>query len=296
MRDREPTWLGLAWISPWIIGAAAFMLIPVCMSLATSFTDDPLLESPISVGLANWSRLLTDDVFWHSLWITVLYAAISIPLCTVVSIALAGLLNVKLKGRWIFRAILFAPSIVPVVAAAMIWLWIFNGQLGLVNHLLDVVLAPFGLHGPDWLGDRHWAMVALVLVGLWGIGPSMVIYLAALRDVPTDLLEAANLDGMGWWHRFWHITIPLISPVILFNIIVGVINSMQVFALPYIMTQGGPDRSTYFYTMYLYDTGFKYGQMGYASTLAWVQLLVILGLTAITIRLGRRYVYYRSAP
>ncbi len=176
----------------------------------------------------------------------------------------------------------------------MIWLWLYNGELGLINGVLDPLLAPFGRAGPNWLADQRWAMIALVLMSLWSIGPAVVIYLAALQGVPGELYEAAAIDGVPEARRFWHITLPMISPVILFNVVIAIINASQVFAVPYIMTGGGPDRATYFYSMYLYDTAFSYGQMGYASALAWIQLLLVLGVTVITLRLSRGLVYFRT--
>lgn len=283
------------WISPWLIGFLAFLAAPIVLSLYYSLTDFPLLEPPVWAGVENYRRLVGDPVFARALWNTAIYALVSIPVGTVLAVAIASLLHQPVRGTSFFRAMVFLPSLVPVVATAMIWLWLYNGELGLINRLLDILLQPLGLQGPNWLAQGGWAMTALIALSLWGVGPAVVIYLAALGDVPAELQEAAALDGLGPWRRFRHITLPMISPVILFNVIIAIINAWQVFAVPYIMTGGGPDRATYFYTMYLYDSAFAYGDMGYACAMAWVQLVILLLVTALTLRLSRRFVFYRAA-
>jgi len=262
------------------------------MSLWYSLTEYPLLEAPLFVGLENYRNLLGDAVFGRVLVNTLLFTAISVPLATVLALFVAAVLHGSGRGLVVYRAAVFVPSLVPAVAAAMIWLWLYNGELGLINRALEMIP---GVTGPDWLGHGGWAMTALIIMSLWTIGPSVVIYLAALRDVPAELLEAADLDGLGPVRRFWHVTLPLISPVVLFNVIVGTINAWQVFVVPYVMTGGGPDRATYFYSMYLYDLAFDYGQMGYASALAWVQMLIILAITIVMLLASRRLVYERVA-
>ena len=302
-RTRLPSWcVGLAFISPWAVGFLAFMALPIAMSLYYSFTQYTMLEEPIWVGLENYRSMLTDRVFWKVMGNTAIYAGIAIPLGAVVSVVIAVLLDSGVRGQAFFRAAVFVPTIVPLVAAAMVWMWLFNGELGLINLALDAALRPVNallgtdFIGPNWLGAPTWVMPALILMSLWSVGQGVVIYIAALKDVPGVLYEAAEIDGIGTVGRFWHITIPMISPVILFNVIIGIIGSWQVFAVPYIMlgTSGGPDRAGYFYTMYLYDKAFPYGEMGYASALAWVQLLIILGLTGLTFLVSRRLVHYRA--
>lgn len=297
---------GLLFVSPWLVGFLAFMAAPIAMSLYYSFTDYPVLEPPVWIGLENYRSMLGDPIFWRTMWNTTLYAALAVPIGTLAALCVAWLLNQGTRGQSVFRAAVFVPSLVPLVASAMIWMWLFNGELGLINAGLDwagarldgvasaLGLAEPGLRGPNWLGDKGWAMSALVIMSLWSIGNSVVIYLAALQDVPTSLYEAADLDGMGPLTRFLNVTIPMISPVILFNVIMAIIGSWQVFAVPYIMTAGGPEYATYFYTMYLYDNAFQYQKMGYASAMAWVQLLIILALTGLTFLVSRRYVHYRG--
>jgi len=289
-RGARQTLVGLAWVSPWLAGFLLFMIVPVCLTLWYSLTDYPLLEPPLWVGPDNYQRLLHDDVFWRAIVNTLVYAAGSIPLSTVLALALASLLNRPGRLATLVRAAVYLPTLVPIVASAMIWLWMFNPEDGLINGLLSLV----GVTGPSWLKEPAWAMAALVLMSLWSVGQATIVYLAALRGVPGSLYEAGELDGMGRWRRFWHVTLPTISPVILFNVIVAIIATWQVFAVPYIMTRGGPGRATYFYTMYLYDSAFAYGQMGYASALAWIQTLIILSLTALTFLVSRGRVHYRA--
>jgi len=289
-RQNAAGWL---WISPWVVGFLAFMLVPLAMSLYYSFTEYPLLEPPVWIGVENYTRMFRDDVFLAALKKTAVFAAISIPLCTALSLVIAGLLNSRIRARGFFQASVFVPTLVPMAASAMIWLWLFNGQHGLINRVLALV----GIEGPNWLGDTNWAMPSLLIVSLWGVGQTVVVYMAALGEVPESLYEAASIDGMGPVRRFWSITLPMISPVILFNVITLVIGTMQFFVVPYILTKatpGGDPRAMYFYTMYMYDNAFVYGQMGYASAQAWVQLLIILALTGATFIFSKRFVHYRG--
>ena len=295
VRDSE-LGAGLLFISPWIVGFGAFMAAPIAMSFYYSFTDYPLLEPPVWVGLDNYVRMFTDPVFWKTMKNTTIYAVLAIPFGTLLALVVAWLLNQDVRGRTAFRSAVFLPSLVPLVASSMIWMWLFNGELGLINQLLDPILGLWGGRGPNWLGDAAYVMPALVVMSLWSIGQAVVIYLASLQDVPQALYEAADLDGMGAVTKFLNVTVPMISPVILFNVIMAIITAWQVFAVPYIMLgpTGGPDRAGYFYTMYLYDNAFRYQQMGYASAMAWVQLLIILGLTGLTFLISKKLVHYRA--
>lgn len=288
--ERDSVLVGLAWISPWLVGFVVFMAIPIAMSLWYSLTDFPLLEPPLYVGAENYTRLLRDEVFGKALWNTALFCLMFIPAASALSLLIAAALNQRLRGLWIYRTAVFIPSLVPIVAAAMIWLWLFNADQGLIN----VALRSIGIDGPNWLGDRRVALAALVLMSLWNIGQPVVIYLAALQDVPRSLYEAASIDGMGAARRLWHVTMPMISPVILFNVIIMTINTLQVFAVPFIMTEGGPDRATYLFTHYLYDNAFVFRKMGYACAIAWVQFVVILALTGVMFAASRRLVHYRA--
>ncbi len=276
---------GLVWVSPWLLGLCVFFLIPMGLGAYYSLTDYSMLEPPLWVGSENYRALLRDEVFRKAVYNTLIYAAIVIPLSVVLALAVAGLLDIDTRLSRLVRVLVFAPTVVPLVASAMIWLWLFNGDHGLIN----AALSTFGIAGPNWLGERGFAMAALIVMALWSIGQPVVIYLAALQDVPRELYEAAQLDGMGPVRRFVHVAMPSIAPAVVFNVIIQTITAWQVFAAPYIMTEGGPDRSTYFYSHYLYDNAFNFQRMGYASAMAWVQLLLIalciMGIYGVTRKL-----------
>jgi len=289
--EKRNLWLGLAFISPWIIGFLVSTVYPVCASIFYSFCDYDVLSKPVWIGALNYRDMATDTVFWKSLYNTLYYAFFSLPLCLVIALLIAVLLNQSVKGRSAYRAIYFLPSLVPVVASSMVWLWILNGDFGLLNHGLRVL----GIHGPQWLADEKWTKPSLILMAIWGSGNTMVIYLAALQDVPRSLYESAELDGGNAWVKFRHITVPMISPVIYFNLIMGIIGSLQVFAQAYIMLGGGgPNRSALFYTVYLYQNAFDYQLMGYACAMAWILFLIIFALTWLATRSTRRLIYYEG--
>ncbi|MBX3356805.1 MAG: sugar ABC transporter permease [Phycisphaeraceae bacterium] len=287
----EPVWTGLLWISPWLIGFVGLVIFPLALSLYYSLTDYSVLEPPVYLGADNYRHLLHDSLFWTALGNNALYAAVFIPLSTAIALAIASLLARPMRWVSFFRAAVFVPSLVPIVATAMIWLWLFNSEYGLVNQALRALRLP----APNWLKDPNWAMISIIIISLWQIGRSVVVYIAAMREVPRHLYEAAHIDGFGRWGRFWHVTLPMISPSILFNVVLGIIDAWQVFAIPYIMTEGGPGRATYFYTHYLYDNAFRFMNMGYASALAWVQLVLILALTGVAFLISRRLVHYSAA-
>ncbi|HUJ09329.1 MAG TPA: sugar ABC transporter permease [Verrucomicrobiae bacterium] len=299
--ERRNLWLGLAFASPWIIGFLVFTLYPVLASVYYSFCDYDVLSKPLWVGTLNYRDMVTDSVFWQSLYNTLYYTALSLPLCLIVALLVAVLLNQSVKGRSAFRTIYFLPSLIPVVASCMVWLWILNGNLGLLN----IALSWFHIKGPQWLADEKWTKSSLILMAVWASGNTMVIYLAALQDVPRSLYESAEIDGANAWVKFRHITIPMISPVIYFNLIMGIIASLQTFAQAYIMFSGGalggggvafraggPNRSALLYALYLYQCAFDFHQMGYACAMAWTLFLVILFLTWVATRSTRRLIYY----
>ena len=287
--DTRTTLAGLAFVSPWMFGFALFTVVPIGLSLYYSFCDYPVLQRPVFNGLANYRALAADPVFWQVVRNTAYFAVVALPLGLGVALAIALLLNAKVGGLSAYRTMVFLPSLVPAVSSAMVWLWLFNSKLGLIN----VALRAVGVHNPPpWLDSTTWAMPALILMSVWGVGNTVVIYLAGLQDVPRELYEAAALDGASPARQLWHVTLPGISQVIFFNLIMGLIGTLQVFTLPEIMTPGGqPGRSTYFFTMYLYDNAFNYVHMGYASAMAWVQLLAILALTAVAAWSGKRWVH-----
>ena len=289
--EKRNLWIGLAFVSPWIAGFLAFTLYPVCASIYYSFCDYDVLSKPVWVGTLNYRDMATDSVFWKSLYNTLYYALLAVPLCLVVALLVAVLLNQSLRGRSTFRAIYFLPSLIPVVAASMAWLWILNGNFGVLNYLLHWV----GIKGPQWLANEKWTKPSLVLMAVWGCGNTMVIYLAGLQDVPRSLYESAEIDGANPWVQFRHITVPMISPVIYFNLIMGIIGSLQVFAQAYIMLGGGgPNRSALFYAVYLYQNAFDYRQMGYACAMAWMLFVIILFLTWVATRSTRGLIFCRG--
>lgn len=281
---------GLAFLSPWLFGFFVFTLAPIVLSFYYSLCHFTLLKPPMYIGLDNYRELIADEVFWVSLRNSLYYAAMALPAGLFVSLGMAMLLNVKMPGQAVFRTIIFLPSLVPIVASAMLWMWLLNPRLGLVNVLLEKV----GIAGPAWLGDARLAMPSLVFMSLWGVGNAVVIYLAGLQDVPRELYEAAEIDGAGVWGRMWHVTLPMLSPVIFFNLIMSIIGVLQNFDAPYIMTGGGPARATYFMAMYLRDCAFLYLRMGFASAMAWVMLLIVLALTGIAFWSSKRWVHYQG--
>jgi multiple sugar transport system permease protein len=295
MKQLRHTLTGLAWVSPWLVGFILFMAFPAAMSFYYSLTDYRLLEAPLWIGLANYERMLHDQTLHLALRNTLLYAAISIPLSIALAVVLASLLNTpRLRAAKFFQMALFLPTLVPLIASTMVWMWLFNAEYGLINRLLALI----GIDGPSWLLDPNWTMAALIIIGLWSVGQAVILCLAALKQVPTSLYEAADIDGMGPIRKFFSITVPMISPVILFNAITLTIGAFQVFVVPYVIfvrDKGGPGQRGYFYTMYLYDNAFIYQQMGYANALAWVQLLIILALTGLMFLVSRKVVFYRGA-
>jgi multiple sugar transport system permease protein len=290
LRRREAL-QGYLWISPWIIGFLVFTFGPMLASLYLSFTKYKVGGTPEWIGTANYVEAFTgDNLFWPSLGRTAYYAVVAVGLGVFLSLLVAILLNQNIKGRSVLRALYYLPSLTPVVALAILWKWLLNPEQGMVNWLLSLV----GIPGPAWLTSREWAIPALVLVALWASvgGGRMVIFLAGLQGVPRELYESAELDGANALQRFRHITVPMISPTILFNLILGVIGSFSVFSLSYVATEGGPNYATWFYMLHLYYNAFDFFQMGYASALAWIFFVIIVVFSLIQIRLSKRWVYY----
>ncbi len=282
---------GYAFIAPWLLGFLVFTAYPFLSSVYLSFTRYDIVTPPVWVGAANYHTLLTGDpLFWKSLSVTFKFAAIAVPLGVILGVALALLLNLDLKGMGLYRTIFFLPSILPTVATSVVFLWLFNPEIGLINRLLRTV----GVTGPEWLQSPQWALPSLVLLSLWAVGGSMVIYLAGLKDIPAHLYEAATIDGASAWQRLRHVTLPMLSPVIFFNLVMGLIGVFQYFTEAYIMTQGGPEDSTHFYALYLFERAWRYLDMGYASAMAWVLFLVIMAITGLLFWTQRRWVHYEG--
>lgn len=281
---------GYLYALPWFIGFTVFTAGPIIASFLLSFTNWDLIRPAEWIGFGNYNTLLEDPLFWQSLKVTSIYALFSVPLGILGGLAIAVLMNQKIKGLSVFRTIYYLPAVVSGVAVSLLWSWIFNPDFGVLNYLLSLI----GINGPGWIYDEKWALPSLIIMSLWGVGGGMVIYLAGLQGVPTELYEAAIIDGASSWRRFWSITIPMISPVIFFQLIMGIIGSFQIFTQAYIMTGGGPNNATLFYVLYLYRNAFQWFKMGYASALAWVLFIVILILTIIQFKLANRWVYYEG--
>ncbi len=292
--------IGLWFISPWIAGFLALFVYPLAGTIFYSLCDYSVLSPAVFVAADNYRDLFTDKTFWKALYNTVFFAAFSIPLGLSVSLFLAILLNFDLPAKGIFRTIFFLPSLVPMVCLAVLWQWMLNGDLGLINNALKPVFnglnGLFGTHlsPPNWLQDATYAKWGIIFTGLWGVGHAVVIYLAGLQDVPRYLYESADIDGAGFWHKTIHITLPIISPVIYFNTIMALIGSFQVFAVPYVMTGGGdgPERSLLFIATYLYQNAFDFWNMGYACAIGMILFLIILLLTYIATKFAARHIYY----
>ena len=328
LRTIEIRW-GTLFILPWIIGFLLFTAGPMVVSLYLSFTDYSVLSNhdPVWIGGRNYSDILSlkvkplasatqnagevldrgygeltrvgnfvvgarDTDFWIALRVTAMFALIGLPLGIVISLCYAMLLNTKVRGINLFRTLIYSPVIVPNVVTAILFLQLLGKDQGWLNQALRVV----GITGPDWLHRAEWVIPGLVVIGLWTAGGSMIIYLAGLQSIPTELYEASSIDGAGAWIRFRRITLPLLTPVILYDLVLGLIGTFQYFIIPYTLTngQGTPDKAAYFFNMYLYKTAFFYGQMGYASALAWLLFLIVVTLTIIVFKTSGRWVFYNG--
>lgn len=294
MRDkgyfRRQWYAGIFCASPWIIGFIIFTGGPILFSIMMSFCHYDILNPARWVGLRNYKWIFSQDpLFWKSLWNTV-YMVIGIPIGITVSLGIAMLLNQKMKGMAFYRTLFYLPAIVPAVAASILWIWIFNPTHGLLNNALEF----FGIAGPAWLQDEFWSKPSLILMGLWGAGGGMIIWLAGLKGIPQHLYEAAEVDGAGAWSQFVNITLPMISPYIFFNIVMGLIGTFQIFTQAYIMTSGGPVNSTLFYAYHLFNKAFRYLQMGEASAMAWVLFSIVFILTLFQLWFSKKWVHYES--
>lgn len=285
------TLLGYIFISPFILGFLLWFLLPALTAVWLTFTDWNMISPPRFIGLGNIQRLFKDKLLVQALKVTSTYTIVSVPVGLVLGFMVALLMNTKVRGITVFRTIYYMPSIVPAVASAVLWAWILNSEFGLLNALIRSV----GLPKVRWLQEPEWALPALILMSLWGLGGGMVIYLAGLQGIPEVFYEAAEIDGAGRWGKLWHVTIPLMGPVILFNLVMGIIGSFQVFTAGFLITDGGPQNATLFYVLYLWRNGFEYLDMGYAATLAWVLFLIILALTLFIFKYVGGMVYYEEA-
>ena len=278
-------------IMPWIIGFLVFTIGPLILSLIMSFYDWPLTATPEFVGLGNYIEMFTqDEQFWKSLVISLKYAGIFVPLNMVIALFLATLLVQPVKGVKIFRAIFYVPAIISGVAISIIWGWILNGDYGVLNYLLSLI----GIKGPKWLVDPAWALLAVIIASAFGVGTMMLIFYTDMKNISTEIYEAASLDGAGPCRKFFSITLPMITPTILFNLVTSIIGSFQQVTLVMLLTGGGPLKSTYFYGLMTYNNAFKHHKMGYASANAWVMFIIILLLTALVFKSSSAWVFYEA--
>lgn len=281
-------YIGFLFILPWVLGFIIFNLVPIVQAFYYGFTDWNSLTAPTFVGFKNYIDLFHDNQFINALTVTVKFAIFSVPLGIVASLTLAALLNNKIKGIAIFRTILYLPAVVSGVSIALLWRWILDKNFGLIN----VVLAKFGISGPGWLSNPSWVLPSYLLIAIWGAGGGMLTYLAGLQDISKSLYEAAEIDGAGWFKKFTKITIPMLSPIIFYNLIMGIVGAFRKFNDAYII--GGAGNQGKFYMIYLYENAFKYFKMGYATAMAWVLFLIILILTAMVFKSSSVWVFYNG--
>jgi len=291
---RQEALEGVLYVSPWIIGFVVFVAGPLLASLYFSFTKYNVLRPPQFIGLQNFTTALTkDELFLPSIVRSFYYALLLVPLAMAGSLIVALLLNQKLVLKTVWRTMYFLPTLTPLVAAALLWRWMLNPDVGLVNYLL----AQIGIKGPGWLSSIEWAVPALVLMGLWASvgGSRMIIFLAGLQDVPRELLESAEIDGASSWSKFWHVTLPLITPTVFFNLVLGIIFALRTFETAFIATNGGPARATWFISLHIYQNAFVSFDMGYASALSWIFFVILAVLTLVQFKLSGRWVFYSGA-
>lgn len=287
MRDNLA---GFLFISPWLLHFFALIAFAMLFSLGISLTETDLLTGYKFVGLSNYTRMWEDELFWKSLRVTAYYTFTLVPISIVIALSIALLMNQKIAFQGIWRTLYYLPSVVQGVAVAILWGYVLNPRFGLLN----LALARIGIEGPRWLFSEQWAVPGFILMGLWGAGGAMLLYLAGLQGIPTALYEAAEIDGANSWHRFWNITIPMLTPTIYFNLLINIIGSFQVFTQAYVLTQGGPNNATLTQVLYLYRKGFQDFQFGYASALAWALFLIIMVFTILVVRSSDSWVHYEG--
>jgi len=280
--STKETLRAMVFISPWVIGLIAFTLIPIVSSFYYSLTNYNVIDQPKFIGLTNYTKLLSDKVFRKALYNTLYMIVLGVPITTLVAISVSVLLNNKnLRGSSGFSVIFFIPTLVPTVIASLLWIWMLQPDTGIINRILGYI----GISGPGWIASPTWAKPAFILIMIWTCGNAIIIYLAGLQDIPTTLYESASIDGAGFFRKTISISIPLLRPVILFNVVTLIINVFQWFAEPLIITEGGPNNATNFYSLYLYQNAFQYFKMGYASAMAWILLLIALIIIGVLFKI-----------
>ncbi len=295
LQQRREAITGLLFVSPWIVGFLVFYAGPAIVSFYMSFTKWNIVGDPVWIGLDNYISIFTEDKnFWNSVRVTLHYALLYIPLMTVLSILTALALNSKVKGVGIFRTLFYLPSIAPAIAASLVFMWILQPKYGLLNILLSYV----GITGPNWFKNPDYALWGIVMIAMWRLGASAIIYLAGLQNIPEQLYDAASVDGANWWHKFWNVTLPMLTPILFFQIIVELIGVFQTFTPAYVVSQSqgyaGPMKELYFYMLYVYNKGWLNLQMGYASALSWVLTIFILVITVLVFRSSPYWVHYEA--
>ncbi|EXG85198.1 carbohydrate ABC transporter membrane protein 1, CUT1 family [Clostridium sp. ASBs410] len=283
IRKRELIY-GLLFISPWLVGFLAFTLFPICSSLYYSLCEYQVIKAPVFIGLNNYKTMFQDKTFLKALSNTFYMVLFGVPITTITAVGISIIMNHKeLKVTGPFRVVFFIPTLVPTVVASLLWIWVMQPETGIINRLLGYI----GIRGPGWLSSIFWSKPALIIMMIWTCGNAIIIYLAGLQDIPVSLYESASLDGAGFFSQTLFVTIPLLRSTILYNVVTLIINVFQWFAEPYIMTNGGPDNSTMFYSLYLYQNAFSYFKMGYASAMAWILLLIALGIILVLFKVFR---------
>ncbi len=290
-KTKENIW-GYLFILPWIIGFTALTLGPMLFSLYTSFTDYTMTGTPHFTGIENYRRIFTEDpLFWKSLSNTVYYVLLEVPIVTVLGVVTALMLNEVVVGIRIYRTIFYLPSIMVGIGTYFLWMLMLNPSNGIVNQFLFL----FGIEGPNWLFDPNWTKPSIILMKVWGVGGQMLLYLARLRSIPEEYYEAGAIDGTNMWTRIRYITLPLLTPVIFYNLIIGIVGSFQIFQEGYILSgdgSGGPQNSLLFYNLYIWKQAFTYFRTGYASALSWIMFVIVLILTVINLNLSKKWVFY----
>ncbi len=283
IRKRELIY-GLLFISPWLVGFLAFTLFPICSSLYYSLCEYQVIKAPVFIGLNNYKTMFQDKTFLKALSNTFYMVLFGVPITTITAVGISIIMNHKeLKVTGPFRVVFFIPTLVPTVVASLLWIWVMQPETGIINRLLGYI----GIRGPGWLSSIFWSKPALIIMMIWTCGNAIIIYLAGLQDIPVSLYESASLDGAGFFSQTLFVTLPLLRSTILYNVVTLIINVFQWFAEPYIMTNGGPDNSTMFYSLYLYQNAFSYFKMGYASAMAWILLLIALGIILVLFKVFR---------
>ncbi|MCS6846118.1 MAG: sugar ABC transporter permease [Anaerolineae bacterium] len=277
-------------IAPAVFGFLAFSALPLLASAYLSMTDYSLAGVPNFVGLANYQSLFSDRFFWQAVRVTLTYAIVIVPAWIVSSLALALIMNQNLRGMAAFRTVYYLPAVLSGVGVVMLWIWIFNYRSGLLN----IGLGFLGIQGPNWLRDRNWALFSIMLMSLWSVGWYLPIWLSGLQGIPTELYEAAEVDGAGTWARLWHITLPMLSPIMLYNLVINILFATQLFTEPLMMTGGGPDLATLSYVLYMYNNAFSYLKVGHASAMSWLLFLVSLVVTALIFKLSPLWVHFEA--